>query len=125
MRVPPITRGWRPTRRLQGWRYSLTAVTVKVHEKRSSPPDRHFKRAKAVIDRIVGPKKAIRAVHFVDVRQSMRNGGGPACLRLRVNLTDAEASAMHDGVLLTDALYHSLRGWIEKHYREHLSADDL
>ena len=27
---------------------------------------------------------AIRRVNFVDVRQSMANGGGPACLRLRV-----------------------------------------
>jgi succinylarginine dihydrolase len=37
-------------------------------------------------------------IHF-DLRQSMRNGGGPACLRLRVALTAAESSAMHQGGL--------------------------
>jgi succinylarginine dihydrolase len=64
-------------------------------------------------------------VHFVDVRQSMRNGGGPACLRLRVVLTDAELAATHPGVIFTDALFASLQQWIEKHYRDELSPDDL
>jgi succinylarginine dihydrolase len=64
-------------------------------------------------------------VHFVDVRQSMRNGGGPACLRLRVVLTEAELAATHQGVIFTDALHASLGQWIEKHYRDELAADDL
>eukprot|EP01034_Spumella_vulgaris_P032588 gene32588-40216_t len=63
-------------------------------------------------------------IHF-DLRQSMRNGGGPACLRLRVALTDQEASAMHQGVLMTEALYHALVAWVEKHYRDHLEPKDL
>jgi succinylarginine dihydrolase len=60
-----------------------------------------------------------------DLRQSMRNGGGPACLRLRVALTDAEASAMHQGVLMTAALYAQLVAWVEKHYRDRLAPSDL
>jgi succinylarginine dihydrolase len=36
------------------------------------------------IDRHLASNGAIRRVEFVDVRQSMANGGGPACLRLRV-----------------------------------------
>ena len=36
------------------------------------------------IDRHLASNGAIRRVHYVDVRQSMANGGGPACLRLRV-----------------------------------------
>ncbi|NMM37317.1 MAG: N-succinylarginine dihydrolase [Glaciimonas sp.] len=60
-----------------------------------------------------------------DLRQSMRNGGGPACLRLRVALTDAEAAAMHQGVIMTEGLYASLVAWVEKHYRDRLSPDDL
>ncbi len=40
-----------------------------------------------------------------DVKQSMRNGGGPACLRLRVVLSDEERRAINQGVVLTDALY--------------------
>jgi succinylarginine dihydrolase len=59
-------------------------------------------------------------IHF-DLRQSMRNGGGPACLRLRVALTDAEAAAMHQGVVMTETLYHTLVAWVEKHYRDRWS----
>lgn len=60
-----------------------------------------------------------------DLRQSMRNGGGPACLRLRVALTDAEAAAMHQGVLMTEALYATLVAWVEKYYRDRLEPKDL
>jgi succinylarginine dihydrolase len=63
-------------------------------------------------------------IHF-DLRQSMRNGGGPACLRLRVALTDEEAGAMHQGVIMTEALYHTLVAWVEKHYRDKLEPSDL
>ena len=80
---------------------------------------------KAAIERIVRGRNPISAVHFVDVRQSMHNGGGPACLRLRVMLNDRERKAMHQGVLLTGSLYKTLHKWIETHYREELRGDDL
>ncbi|HYC42417.1 MAG TPA: N-succinylarginine dihydrolase [Noviherbaspirillum sp.] len=60
-----------------------------------------------------------------DLRQSMRNGGGPACLRLRVALTEAEAAAMHQGVVMTDTLYLKLTAWVGKHYRDRLAPADL
>jgi succinylarginine dihydrolase len=60
-----------------------------------------------------------------DLRQSMRNGGGPACLRLRVVLTDAEAQAMHQGVLMTEDLYARLVPWVERHYRDRVEPKDL
>lgn len=60
-----------------------------------------------------------------DLRQSMRNGGGPACLRLRVALTGAEAAAMHQGVVMTEALYATLVAWVEKHYRDRIEPKDL
>jgi succinylarginine dihydrolase len=60
-----------------------------------------------------------------DLRQSMRNGGGPACLRLRVTLTDDEAAAMHQGVIMTEALYAKLVPWVEHHYRDQLEPKDL
>lgn len=63
-------------------------------------------------------------LHF-DLRQSMRNGGGPACLRLRVALSDAQAQAVHQGVLMTEDLYHKLVVWVEKHYRDRLMPSDL
>ena len=60
-----------------------------------------------------------------DLRQSMQNGGGPACLRLRVELTAQQAAAMHQGVMLDDALYGKLTGWVERHYRDRLLPADL
>jgi succinylarginine dihydrolase len=60
-----------------------------------------------------------------DLRQSMRNGGGPACLRLRVALTDEQAASMHQGVIMTEALYGQLVAWVEKHYRDHVEPKDL
>jgi succinylarginine dihydrolase len=60
-----------------------------------------------------------------DLRQSMRNGGGPACLRLRVVLTDEEAAAMHQGVLMTEDLYARLVPWVERHYRDRVEPKDL
>ena len=55
----------------------------------------------------------------------MHNGGGPACLRLRVALTEGERAAAHPGVFFTDALHARLTQWIGRHYREELRSDDL
>ncbi len=67
----------------------------------------------------------INAVHYLDVRESMRNGGGPACLRLRVVLNDEELRSVHQGVILTDELSQRLESWINERYPEELSADQL
>ena len=55
----------------------------------------------------------------------MRNGGGPACLRLRVALTPAERAAIGARVFLDDALAAELDAWIRKHYRDRLAPEDL
>jgi len=67
----------------------------------------------------------IGRVEYVDVRESMRGGGGPACLRLRVSMTDDERAAATAGFFLTDDLAHQLEAWIGTHYRPQLSLDDL
>jgi succinylarginine dihydrolase len=77
------------------------------------------------LDGLVGPGRPIASVRFVDVRQSMRNGGGPACLRLRVALTATELSRMNRGVLLDATLYEKLVAWVRAHYRDRLHPDDL
>jgi len=80
----------------------------------------------AFIERMVAdPTNPVNRAEFLDVRESMRNGGGPACLRFRVALSDAELGAAHQGVILTDALYARLVDWVEARYPEQLSADDL
>ncbi len=64
-------------------------------------------------------------VHFAELRESMLNGGGPACLRLRVVLDDAELAAVHRGVRWSEALGRRLTSWVEAHYRETLRPDEL
>ena len=64
-------------------------------------------------------------VEFVDVRQSMRNGGGPACLRLRVTLTEAEWARVNAGQKFTAEMHERLNQWVKTHYRDRLAPEDL
>lgn len=76
-------------------------------------------------DMVRSPSNPISKVHFCDIRESMQNGGGPACLRLRVVLNEKELNAAHKGVFLTEDLYHKLTHWVERHYRDELSPSEL
>ncbi|MBA2367861.1 MAG: N-succinylarginine dihydrolase [Candidatus Protochlamydia sp.] len=67
----------------------------------------------------------VTEIIYQDLRESMQNGGGPACLRLRVVLNQKEQAAMLPTVLLTDLLYQRLVAWVETHYRESLTLKDL
>ncbi len=64
-------------------------------------------------------------VHFVDLGQSMRGGGGPACLRLRVPLTELEIRKIPQSCRWTEELDNKLRSVIQKHYPTKLSLADL
>jgi succinylarginine dihydrolase len=83
------------------------------------------KRVKDFMDRLLAKENPIKTVHYLNLRQSMQNGGGPACLRLRVVLTPEELAATHQGCLLTDDLYCQLVSLVEKHYRDRLTPKDL
>lgn len=80
---------------------------------------------RAFLDTCVGQGKPIREVLYLDLRESMRNGGGPACLRLRVVLTPEERSAAHGGVFVNEAILEKLERWVTRFYREKLSVEDL
>ena len=67
----------------------------------------------------------VREVKVFDLKQSMQNGGGPACLRLRVALKETELAAVNPGVIMTPALYGTLTRWVSKHYRDALRESDL
>ncbi|QIK95485.1 N-succinylarginine dihydrolase [Sphingomonas sp. HDW15A] len=68
---------------------------------------------KAWIDRHLASNGAIRRVEYVDVRQSMANGGGPACLRLRVQCDPVEVDPRF---LVDDAKLDRLEKVIEAHW---------
>jgi succinylarginine dihydrolase len=65
------------------------------------------------------------AVEFVAVGQSMAGGGGPACLRLRVVLTEEQLRGLRGDVLLTEELYERLCQTVERTYPERVSFADL
>ncbi|RAN39828.1 N-succinylarginine dihydrolase [Hyphomonas sp. GM-8P] len=80
---------------------------------------------RAYCERLVAGNGPIGRVQYVDVRQSMRNGGGPACLRLRVVMTDAELAACHQGALLTEERIDALQAVVRTAYRDRLAPEDL
>ena len=82
-------------------------------------------RSHAVAQRIAASNGPIGRVDYVDVRQSMRNGGGPACLRLRVVLTEPELAATNPSMRLTEELHGALSVWGATWYRDRLAPADL
>ncbi len=79
----------------------------------------------AWLQELLAGDNPLAALEVVDLRQSMRNGGGPACLRLRVVLTPAELAASHAGVRLDAARCSCLEQWVRRHYRDRLLPADL
>jgi len=77
------------------------------------------------LDRMLEHDGPIAEVVTFDLRQSMRNGGGPACLRLRVALTAEERAAVGARVFLDDMLAAELDAWIRRHYRDRVAPGDL
>lgn len=67
----------------------------------------------------------ISKVIFVDLLQSMKNGGGPACLRLSLQLTQAEMASIKPVFWLTDERYHALTKLIQDCYPVQIRPQDL
>jgi succinylarginine dihydrolase len=81
--------------------------------------------ARQFLDALPTRGTPIRSVRYVDVRQSMQNGGGPACLRLRVVMTPDQIAAVRPRVFLDDDLHRELCDWVSRNYRETLLPADL
>jgi succinylarginine dihydrolase len=64
----------------------------------------------------------IRRVEVVDVRQSMANGGGPACLRLRVV---ADSGTVDPRFLVDQAKLDAIAAVVSSHYPEHIHHSEL
>lgn len=80
---------------------------------------------KVFVDETLGANNPVNRAVYLDVRESMRNGGGPACLRLRIVLSEDERAAMNQNLLLDEEKISAIEGWVRAHYRDRLSADDL
>ncbi|NER59460.1 N-succinylarginine dihydrolase [Pseudomonas sp. MAFF212428] len=86
---------------------------------------RNNERVWAYLSALTGQGGPVAEVKVFDLKQSMQNGGGPACLRLRVALNETELAAVNPGVIMTAPLYDTLTQWVDKHYRDSLSERDL
>ena len=80
---------------------------------------------KAAIDAVVAGNNPVNEAIIVDVRESMRNGGGPACLRLRVPVSDAALAGIDPAFLLTEARWAALYALVERHWPESIAPADL
>lgn len=80
---------------------------------------------KRFVDDTLAANNPVNRAVYLDVRESMRNGGGPACLRLRVVLSDAERAAVNPNFMLDGERIDRLEAWVRAHYRDRLTADDL
>jgi succinylarginine dihydrolase len=73
---------------------------------------------------VEGPSPIDR-LEVVDIRESMRNGGGPACLRLRVAVDDVAFAAIDPRFLLDDAKCTTIEHIVATHWPERIAPADL
>jgi succinylarginine dihydrolase len=67
----------------------------------------------------------IADVVFLNLRESMQNGGGPACLRTRVVLNEEERRAVLPQLFFSEQLFDELTSWVKSYYRVSLSLPDF
>lgn len=80
---------------------------------------------KHYLDELESRQVGVNKVVYYDLGQSMSNGGGPACLRLRVVMNPEQIRDMKARVFLDDALIADIEAWINSNYRDVLHPDDL
>jgi succinylarginine dihydrolase len=91
-----------------------------------APEDaREQPQARAFLERVVAEENPVDRVHYLALRESMDNGGGPACLRQRIVLTAEEQAAVKARVFVDAPLTDELEAWVKRHYRDRLVAADL
>jgi succinylarginine dihydrolase len=74
------------------------------------------------LEAMVAGNGPIRRLFVVDVRQSMANGGGPACLRLRVV---ANPATVDPRFLADEAKLDRVAAVVEAHWPERIAPEDL
>jgi len=67
----------------------------------------------------------VKLFDFVNIKQSMMNGGGPACLRLKVILNEDEIEKVNKNFILNNKRLELIEDLIEREYRDVLYPDDL
>jgi succinylarginine dihydrolase len=71
------------------------------------------------------PANPISQLHVLDLRESMKNGGGPACLRLRVALSDEALACVDPRFLVDAAKIDGLERLVEQWWPEAIAPAEL
>jgi succinylarginine dihydrolase len=96
-----------------------TMALVAPEEARQNPAALRY------LERVQAQVPEVGRLCFVDVNASMKNGGGPACLRLRVPLCEDERNAVTARVFAGEALLSDLEAWVRRRYRDRFTLHDL
>lgn len=82
--------------------------------------------AQALIQRLIASNEnPIVEAHFFSLNESMANGGGPACLRLRVQVPEDQLDLLDSSLRLDDRLFEVLSRAIEETYPTVMNLDLL
>ncbi len=93
-----------------------TAALIVPGEAQATPP------VAAWLEKLVAGNGPIRQVLTVDVRDSMANGGGPACLRLRVV---ADPATVDPRFLVDEEKLGRIGACVERHWPERIAPEEL
>lgn len=86
---------------------------------------RNNERVWSYLNELKAGDSPIDELQVFDLKQSMSNGGGPACLRLRVAMNETELNAFNQSTRMSESLFAALNDWVECHYRDRLLESDL
>lgn len=93
-----------------------TQTLIVPAETRANPAAWHW------IERHLRGNGPIRRVEVVDVRESMANGGGPACLRLRVV---CDPATVDPRFIMDDAMLDRIAAVVERHWPEAIGQREI
>ena len=104
--------------------FNAQLVTLPTNEQALILPTEAAENAvvKAYLDDLIAGNGPIRRLVFVDVRQSMANGGGPACLRLRVV---ADPAKIDRRFLVDEAAIARIESVVADHWPERIDPERL
>ncbi len=78
-----------------------------------------------LIDKITSAYGKPLTIQYADLSDSIRNGGGPACLRLRVQLNQTELAAIDSRYLLSADKLKAVTEVVQRRYRKELHYEDV
>ena len=113
---------------VESYLFNSQIVTLEDGTMRMIAPSecQEMAKVKAFLDEMIANQNnPIQKVDYLNLHQSMKNGGGPACLRLRIVLTKEEIGACNPHVFMNEHLYAALAAWVKKHYRDRMVPEDL